>query len=178
MWGQNSNDVISAKQAYNFISKEGNGGTQASNKWSALWKMRCPQKFKLFCWLFLYEALMVNKERKKRGFTDLAMCEACGNYEESSIHALRDCRKVMDLWQLHLGANGASFFTSSKEDWFMGNIGNGKFQSSLWPEISWGYVFLAMVWQLWKARNRWISIEKPCQLKRSLLLPERSRPWN
>ena len=78
------------------------GGTSrdcaAKNVWTAIWKLRLPNKIKVFTWRACHEILptAVNLTRRKVITDD--KCSVCTRETESTFHALWDCAAVQDIW--------------------------------------------------------------------------------
>jgi len=62
--------------------------------WLQLWKLKAPQKIKVFAWLVLRDSLMTNLNRTRRGLTDNPFYAACETDYEDVDHVLRTCPRA------------------------------------------------------------------------------------
>jgi len=63
--------------------------TKANWRW--IWKIRIPQRMKLFLWLILYLKVLSNAERFQRKMISTPQCELCLGEMEDLEHVLRSC---------------------------------------------------------------------------------------
>lgn len=71
--------------------------------WSKLWKIKVPNKMKMFLWIALHDKVLRNVERKRRGLTSDGDCDACHSREETAAHILRDCCHAKETWMTMVG---------------------------------------------------------------------------
>lgn len=71
--------------------------------WTRLWKLRAPQRIRVFAWLVVHDRIISNATCVKRGFIVYAHCELCGADCESSDHILRECLEIKHVWQYFWG---------------------------------------------------------------------------
>ena len=64
-----------------------------------MWKIRTPQRLKIFLWLVVNDALLTNVSRMKKGLSGSNVCPICGIYSETALHVLRDCEIAKDMWK-------------------------------------------------------------------------------
>ena len=64
-----------------------------------MWKIRAPQKLKIFLWLVVNEAHLTNVSRMKKGLSAIDLCPICGIYSETTLHVPRDCEIAKDMWK-------------------------------------------------------------------------------
>ena len=105
-WLHNARGLFSVKSTYNMVRRlltdANRGGTStegaAKNIWTAIWKLRLPNKIKIFSWRACHEILptVVNLTRRKVLNDDI--CSVCTREMESTIHAFWDCAAVQDIW--------------------------------------------------------------------------------
>ncbi|KAK8981864.1 hypothetical protein V6N11_049356 [Hibiscus sabdariffa] len=67
--------------------------------WNHIWKLQVPQRLRCFLWLTCRKKLMTNLERCKHTLTDVSLCPICHRSEESTLHALRDCVNLRQVWR-------------------------------------------------------------------------------
>ena len=76
---------------------ESSRGCVRKGIWSALWKLRIPNKIKVFGWRACNEILPTKLNLSKRRIIEDAMCPICLRLE-SVVHALRECDTARDVW--------------------------------------------------------------------------------
>ena len=70
--------------------------------WSALWKLRTPNKIKVFGWRACNEILPTKLNLSKRRVIEDATCPICLRFPESVVHALWECDATRDVWACSL----------------------------------------------------------------------------
>ena len=106
IWLHNPRGVFTVKSAYHVarrtISKAAQVGTSrgctAKQVWDALWKLRIPNKFKVFAWRACHDILPTAVNLTRRRVVQEDKCSVCTIESESSIHALWDCATAQDIW--------------------------------------------------------------------------------
>ena len=66
--------------------------------WFSLWKLRIPNKIKVFKWRACNEILPTKLNLSKRRVIDDAMCPICLRFPESVVHAFWECDVARDVW--------------------------------------------------------------------------------
>lgn len=70
-----------------------------SNKvWGRIWKLRIPNKIKVFAWRVGLNILPTWDNLYRRKIMDDNTCELCRSDSESGIHALWECDIARDIW--------------------------------------------------------------------------------
>ena len=95
-WLYNSRGLFSVKSAYHvarrLLTDANRGGTSmegdAKNIWSAIWKLRLPNKVKVFAWRASHEILPTAVNLTIRKVIHDDKCLICTRELESTIHAL------------------------------------------------------------------------------------------
>ena len=64
-----------------------------------LWKIKGPQRLKMFMWVMVNDALLTNHVRARKGLSSLDTCILCGSSSDTTLHALRNCIYVKELWK-------------------------------------------------------------------------------
>ena len=54
-------------------------------RWRGLWKLKCPQKAKIFLWAALNEKVPTWENLRKRQFEELGICPLCHFENETTI---------------------------------------------------------------------------------------------
>ncbi|KAK8993424.1 hypothetical protein V6N11_033522 [Hibiscus sabdariffa] len=95
---------------------------------------------------------MTNLERRRRSVGRHPYCTTCDTHDESTLHVLRDCKFVREVWLYFSPAvYSPTFFTESLQAWLLSNINCHDLVSDY--SIPWSTIFVSILWQLWKARN-------------------------
>ena len=77
---------------------ESSWGYVGKDVWPAIWKLRIPNKIKVFGWKAFNEILPTRLNLSKRKIIADAMCPICLRFPESVVHALWDCGVARDEW--------------------------------------------------------------------------------
>lgn len=118
------------------------------------WKMKIPQKLKVFIWLIFHNKLPTNFLRAKRGMIISDLCPRCNNSPETINHLFRDCPKAIQLWdKFQTGRAMRTGFESSTFDWVSHNLKRSRILH-LNKDIPWNTLFCTILWQIWKDRNK------------------------
>ncbi|KAF7842172.1 putative non-LTR retroelement reverse transcriptase [Senna tora] len=129
------------------------GGPQSGDNnrcWKAIWNLRAPQRVRSFMWLCTHGRLLTNAERMKRQISEQADCDQCGDAVEDTLHVLRDCLKVKEIWmRLVKPCFWPEFFHAELRDWIDMNM-TRKFGVF---ELEWKEVFATACWSIWRWRN-------------------------
>lgn len=96
-WTLENSGKFFVSSAYHSIT---NGDLNVQDKgWEKIWKIKVPNRVRMFLWLARHERIMCNAERRRRHITDNDCCSTCLNVSETTEHVLRKCPKVMDIWK-------------------------------------------------------------------------------
>ena len=106
IWLDNPRGVFTVKSAYHVarrtISEAAQVGTfrgcTAKQVWDALWKLRIPNKFKVFAWRACHDILPTAVNLTRRRVIQEDKCLVCTIESESTIHASWDCAVAQDIW--------------------------------------------------------------------------------
>jgi len=98
--------MFTFKSAYHVVrrvltdaTRVGTSGDYVAKKvWSALWKLRIPNKIKVFAWRACHEILRTAMNLTRKGIIHEDKCSLCTRESESTIHALWDCAVAQDIW--------------------------------------------------------------------------------
>ena len=63
-----------------------------------IWKLKLPNKIKIFGWRACYKILSTAGNLFRRRVVKENKCQLCTKEEESTIHALWDCVAIQDIW--------------------------------------------------------------------------------
>ncbi|CAL1394935.1 unnamed protein product [Linum trigynum] len=88
-------------------------------------------------------------------------CFQCSIFPENAIHLVRDCPSVKAIWLRILPSTPGDFFTANMNAWLYDNvILNGE---HIIHQLHWKSWFLAIIWNIWKARNSLIHTSEAWQ---------------
>lgn len=65
-------------------------------EWKMIWKIIDLERCRSFVWLMNHDRLLTNFRKSKKGLGNTG-CKLYGNVCETTIHALRDCPKIMQM---------------------------------------------------------------------------------
>jgi len=74
-WRGTSSGRFALKSALSIIRYE--DVLERETYWRQLWKVKAPQKMKVFAWLALQDRLMTKLTKARRGLTDNPFCAVC-----------------------------------------------------------------------------------------------------
>jgi len=105
-WLHNKNGKFTVKSAYRVaqqVLKVGRGAESSNGRygkqvWSALWKLKIPNKIKVFGWRACHDILLTRLYLTKRRIISDNMCPICCRCPESTIHVLWECAATQNVW--------------------------------------------------------------------------------
>ena len=106
IWMNQRKWIFTIKSAYK-VSKEvlregrvaeSSRGCIGKGVWFALWKLRIPNKIRVFGWRACNEILPTKLNLSKRRVIEYAMCPIYLRFPESAVHALWECDAARDVW--------------------------------------------------------------------------------
>ena len=106
VWLHNRKGVYSVRSGYYIArrvmrkddwaeSSRGSGGLQI---WKKLWKLRVPNKIKVFGWRTCHEILPTCVNLARRKILSDPMCHCYKFFPESTVHAIWECVAAQDVW--------------------------------------------------------------------------------
>lgn len=107
MWLHTQDGTYTIKSSYHVaveILKIEKNWTESScsppsnNVWERIWKLRIPNKIKVFSWRANLNILPTRDNLCKRKIMADNICELCKSDRESGIHALWECEVARDIW--------------------------------------------------------------------------------
>jgi len=66
--------------------------------WTWAWKLRLPQRIKLFLWLLLHGRILTNAERFRRHMSSSPFCSICLGEVEDLAHVFCGCLEAQEVW--------------------------------------------------------------------------------
>ncbi|GAU47106.1 hypothetical protein TSUD_403390 [Trifolium subterraneum] len=92
--------------------------------WRRIWKIKVLERVRTFIWMVKHTRLLTNSLKSVMGLCH-AMCSYCGDVEETTLHAMRDCPVAKDmLLQLILNECRGLFFMGELDAWIEYNLQN------------------------------------------------------
>ena len=77
---------------------ESSRGCVGKRIWTALWKLRIPNKIKVFGWRACNDILPTKLNLTKRRIIDDFVCPICMRFPESATHVSWECDVAQDVW--------------------------------------------------------------------------------
>ncbi|XP_023882197.1 uncharacterized protein LOC111994540 [Quercus suber] len=112
VWSPNKDGIYYVKSGYyitRLLAKEMNGmegslnGQNRGLLWPRLWKLRLPNKIKLFGWRACHNILPTKDNLVRRRVIEDSMYELCYQGSESGLHVLWECGVAKDVWAGSMG---------------------------------------------------------------------------
>lgn len=97
-WVENSSGEFSTNSARRIVA-EGKEQVQGHPIWKAVWRLKGPQRVRVFLWKLLNNGVLTNDLRVRRHMTDSYTCSQCLSHREDYTHAFRDCSVVAGFWR-------------------------------------------------------------------------------
>ncbi|KAJ1408699.1 Reverse transcriptase zinc-binding domain [Sesbania bispinosa] len=162
-WPHERSGVYSVRSAYH-VCKSDREQCQAPDVptyqpdpeiWKWIWKVKCPQKIKLFLWKACTNSLPVLDNLRKRNITETSDCPICGLQPETIEHGFLSCSWVPPVWfgsqlQWSIGGDTGQRFT----DWPSHRLQALKQNmDSFDKNLSY---FCCLLWNIWKNRCHYV----------------------
>jgi hypothetical protein len=102
----------------------GYSGEEVTSNWKKAWRINVPERVRSFMWLMMHERLLTNALKNKMRLCH-AMCNYCGDVEETILHAMRDCPKAREVWRYFVaGSQQNQFYMADFQQWININLIN------------------------------------------------------
>lgn len=148
-WSFSADGRFSVRSAYSFLTRDYSPAQQMDLFFSRVWKLKVPERVRVFIWLVVSQVVMTNSERRRRHLCDSAICQVCKSGEETILHVLRDCPAMSGIWTRIVPRNRRqAFFDQSLLEWLFGNLGDELRRE----DVPWCILFAMAVWWGWKWR--------------------------
>ena len=157
IWLHHKKGLFTVKSAYKVTKEVMRGGNVAESSrgcvgkriWTTLWKLRIPNKIKVFGWRACNDILPTKLNLTKRRIIDDAVCPICMRFLESAIHVLWECDAAQDVWAgslkiLQKGVSGMIDVLHLME-YLLDRVESEELE-----------VVLVQAWLIWNQRNRFI----------------------
>ncbi|KAF5442887.1 hypothetical protein F2P56_035499 [Juglans regia] len=160
VWRCTKNGLFTVKSAYHLqVSLNDNKMGQASDTsnhealWNRLWKLKVPNKIKIFIWRSAREILPTRVNLHKRKIIDSPMCPICLIHPETVSHVLWTCKAAQDVWSI-----SSRRIQKSKTEVASFNDLLSNLLSTLPPEDHTRLAFTAK--EIWFRRNKFVFESK------------------
>ena len=102
----NKKGKFSVKSAYKLARRtqihgdraEASSGCVGRKIWPVLWKLKIPNKVKVFGWRACHDILPTSYNLSRRRIITEDKCQLCTRETETTTHALWECTIVQDVW--------------------------------------------------------------------------------
>jgi hypothetical protein len=145
----NSNNSFSVSNLY--LNLKGYHGEVENTTWRKIWRLQVPERVKTFTWMMQHGRLLTNSLKSKMRLCH-AMCDFCGDVEETILHVLRDCPRAREIWSCVITTNDrANFYMSEANHWIELNLHNTMHWNG---EGSWSDFWVMCCHCIWSWRNK------------------------
>ncbi|KAJ8436631.1 hypothetical protein Cgig2_029877 [Carnegiea gigantea] len=154
IWHYNKQVLFAVRSAYHMIicDRSNDGGSPSTRDpklWRALWKCDVPPHIKLFGWRACVGSLPTSHNMSTRIPDFVMSCSVCVHAEDTPSHAILECPLALDAWH---GSGIDEDFWTPRFRTLADCIANA---SHTLDDDAFGD-FLAVMWECWNARNRFI----------------------
>jgi len=109
-WADHLDNIYTARSGYSWlISFHLDDLHNDDISWNWIWKMKAPEKVKLFFWTASHESFPTKALLHRRGMAFSPSCHRCDDHVEDLLHCLRDFPLAACIWR-SLGYNSTTFF--------------------------------------------------------------------
>lgn len=150
MWACTTSGSFTTQSAYALLTQYLEPLILGST-WRLIWKWKGAERVRILLWKILSGGLMTNAKRLlQRHLTDIDLCLLCGAFAKTTLHALRDCSRVLPVWNDTLGPNPPQqFLTLDLEPWIDWNFLLQHHRS----RPNWSQQFATLCWSFRRMRN-------------------------
>jgi ribonuclease HI len=148
-WPGTSVGQFTVAAAYHLLA--GPLTTDREKKWSRIWKIESTERIKAFIWQLTHDRLMT-KARLASWQLGNSLCHQCLQFEENTLHVVRDCKAAVHVWR-HLLSNQerGHFFTVEFHEWINLNLNN---KVGMRFGDDWTAIWATTCFLLWQWRNK------------------------
>jgi ribonuclease HI len=100
IWKCSRNGSYNVRSAYYNLMENviDNNHLKVEGNWKKLWKLKVPNKVKIFLWRVLRGCLPVRARLSSKGVQCDTKCPCCGEYEENEWHCFVGCMTAQEVW--------------------------------------------------------------------------------
>ncbi|CAA7019711.1 unnamed protein product [Microthlaspi erraticum] len=148
-WSGNADGQFSVRSAFTLLTSDTTPRPDMEAFFKRVWRVKVPERVRVFLWLVSHQVIMTNVERKRRHLCDSDVCSVCKGGFETILHVLRDCPSILGIWNRVVPARlRQEFFSKSLLEWLFENLQD--VPSSDGPP--WATTFAMAIWWAWKWR--------------------------
>jgi hypothetical protein len=148
VWPGNRMGEFTVSSAYGMLAKNQMDGN--TTRWRRIWKLGVIERIRVFVWQISHDRLLT-KQKLARWQLGNAYCDNC-HFDETIIHALRDCPIAVHVWN-HLISNKhrGNFYLTNLQEWIDLNLQQ---QIGNYSERDWSETWATTCYLLWTWRNK------------------------
>jgi ribonuclease HI len=148
LWPGTSMGNFTIASAYHLINND--LVDNVDKKWSQIWKLDVIERVRVFIWQLAHDRILTNS-RIARWNIGNPNCHSCTQFEETTLHVVRDCPIAVNIWRHLLSYQDIGrFFVVGFNDWISLNLEN-KFESI--HGSNWSATWATTCHLLWQWRN-------------------------
>jgi ribonuclease HI len=149
LWPGTSMGNFTVASAYQLIAND--LVDNVDKKWSQIWKLDVIERVRVFIWQLTHDRILTNA-RLARWNNGNPNCHSCIQFEETTLHVMRDCPIAVNIWRHLLPYKDIGyFFVVGFNDWISLNLDN-KFGTA--KDSSWSATWATTCHLLWQWRNK------------------------
>jgi hypothetical protein len=119
--------------------------------WKHLWTLHVTERTKYFMWIALHDRLLTNAIKARMGLVH-GMCDHCREFEETSLHVLRNCIIAKNVWMMVVPQQArVTFFGGDIVHWFHINLHGNLVEVA---DIKWTKFWANVCYCLWTWHNK------------------------
>ncbi|XP_056692079.1 uncharacterized protein [Spinacia oleracea] len=151
--GLSKGPKFNLKSAYNEVWNSKFPVVNPNDKWSCVWKARCPPKIQFFLWLTIWGRLPTASHLANRHVIPNGNCQFCPHTQEDIAHLFIHCPRAIEFWNNIEFTDKFKHLYNDVEKWILENL-NCKEPSN--QDIPNQTIFAFCLWRLWNRRNLWV----------------------
>jgi hypothetical protein len=136
LWPGTNTGQFTVAAAYHLIA--GDISNNVDKKWHQIWKLDSMERIRVFIWLLVHNRLQT-KARLARWQLGNSFCDRCTQFDETTLHVVRDCPTAVNIWRHLLSSpqERGIFFVVEFHEWINLNLTNkfGRRYGNDWKEI-------------------------------------------
>lgn len=134
----------------------------ATPKWRRIWETKGPQGGNMLIWQIRHKKLLTAEILNQRGILDLPQCNICNRDAESTLHAVRGCQWISNVWKLLNPKEKWNSFFKEKDvkKWIDWNLNERAHEKIL--GCAWSYLFRDGIQRAWYWRNQVLQKNIAC----------------
>ncbi|XP_041004070.1 uncharacterized protein LOC121249426 [Juglans microcarpa x Juglans regia] len=154
VWPHERNGQFSVRSYYRYILAQiGTQFAEGSNVqtqhilWKHLWKMKVPNKVKIFAWRARKNGLPTGQQLVKKHVLSDGTCSLCLSELETLAHAVMSCNAIHKMWELYLHV------VSIANNMSVMDVALQFCDRKLYDQLA---TFFMLMWSFWFRRNKYV----------------------